>query len=600
MAREDNKGLQAPPENAFPREDRVHLLAAIAGGLVLRLVAAWATGAAAPQEIRYITIAQGILEGRGFNGLDTRFPDIIQPPLAIGLLALALLFLPGHALVAARGLSVFAGTIVIVPVFWITRRLFGSKAARRAAWLAAVYPLLVHISGLCMTEPPFTVLVALAAIAVMKTGETRRETFHVVAAGLLLSLGFMIRPEGLAYLPVACALIFLTSWRGRGRTIRRSLALASLPAVAFIVAATPYWIWLHGETGHWLIAPKAVLTQVHNSIMAQAQKEKWPERYGSRLFYERVKFGLNPDGTELRSAEVLREVGLLQQGERSAAGGTGAESLIQPGNLLWIVFRNFRTLYLDTIKYGLVLPTFVLGFLALGLTARPWLRGESRREQGIVLCFVLAGCSWILSYVHYRFLYPSVVFLIPWMAEGWVKLEEWLSRSFVHLRSRREEALAPLYTLLLGLLTAAACLVHVVPPIQSFSSVWKNQALAGTELRESGADRGLVMALTPVPAFYAQMPFDVMPYADLESLLGYARRKGVRYLVADMAEFPTDRPQLLPLLDPLKRGAPKLRIAVDVGTDPEHRVVVYDLAPAEINTRLGDAPAATPPHASSK
>jgi 4-amino-4-deoxy-L-arabinose transferase-like glycosyltransferase len=575
MAAEDTRGSEVPPREAAKRNDRLFLAGVFLVALGIRLVAAWASGVAAPQEIRYITIAQGILSGRGFSGIDARFPDLIQPPVYAVLIAFSLIFC-SHPLAAARGLSAIMGALLVLPLSAITKRLFSDATARRTAWLIAFYPLLVHISALCMTEPTFSVFVALTVLLVVKGTSGEREKLCFGLAGVFLGLGFLTRPEGIADTAATCALLFYWAWRRRGMSFGRALAVAMYPGVICMVVAAPYWIWLHGKTDTWLLAPKVALTEVHQAIMNQGVQEHWPEPYGSRIFYERVKFGLTPNGMDFLSSEAFRNLGLIHgDAPRSALKAEPAKD-VGLKRLAWIVLRNVKQLYLDTIKYGLVLPTLLLGFLALGITSRPWRAGTERFGQGTILWFALSGCSWVLSYVEARFLYPSIVFLIPWMAEGWGRAEIWL-RDSIGVRTDRGARIRD--TILawgLLVLVAVACFVHIPPPVTLFSSIWAEHQAAGKFLKDSGLEPGPIMALTPVTSFYAGYPFEMLPYADLDRVIAYARSRGVRYLVADMAEFPTDRPQLMSLFDP-SSPHPGLRLLHDIDRNPARRVVIYAL-----------------------
>src|SRR5262245_59905678 len=105
---------------------RLSLLAAFVAALVVRGAVAWYCGAAAPQEIRYITIARGIISGQGFVGLDTRYPDIIQPPLYPMILAAAFL-LPGPELALARSVSALMGALLVLTGGVITYRTLGDR-----------------------------------------------------------------------------------------------------------------------------------------------------------------------------------------------------------------------------------------------------------------------------------------------------------------------------------------------------------------------------------------------------------------------------------------------------------------------------------------
>lgn len=574
MGREDSKGVPEPPERGG--SDRAILIVFLIAAFVARAAAAWFTDVAAPQEIRYITVAQGVLAGRGFSGIDTRFPDIIQPP-AYPFLIAALLLLGFGPVAAARGSSILTGSLLVIPIYLITRRIFGRAAARRAGWLTVVYPLFVHISGLCMTEPTFTLFIAFASLLLLLSFTHERPVRLVLGAGALLGLSFLTRPEGLTYTAAACVLLFLNLWRGRKIRAPLAAARAAVLVIPFLLMAVPYSFWLHAKTGHWLVAPKAVLTQVHNSVMAEAAEEGWPERYGTRVFYERVKFGLNEQGTELRTSEAFRTLGLLPDREGSVSRPL-RRSLIEPGHLARIILDNLQHAYLDTIKYGLVLPSILLGFLVLGITSRPWVPGPLLRGQGLLACFVLAGGSWVLTYIQPRFLFPSVCFIVPWMGEGWVRFEKWTEASLAAAASRVRKTILVGQVWVIAGLTMLMSLVHVIEPVRRLSSIWAEHRTAGLWLKQAGVEPGIVLALTPVTAFYAGFPFDVLPYADLDRVLAYARLNHARYLVVDEAEFSTDRPQLLALTKPdLKDGT--LNVVLDLDSDPERRLIVYELLP---------------------
>jgi len=573
------------------RRHRVYLFLAFAAAILVRAAVALSSGAAAPQEIRYINIAVGLIDGSAFEQTGTRFPAIIQPPFYPFLIFLARSVMK-DPLVAARGVSVLLGALLVFPAAALTRRILGPPAARRAAWIAATYPLLCHISGLSMTEPTFGLLVALSALLMHRAGENKGGAPTLLGAGLLLGASFLTRPEGLAYAFAGSALVFLYLWRAHKRGIVRAAGLACVPILGFLLMAVPYVSWVHGKTGRWLVSPKAILTQAHNVIMTEGQAEGWPEKYGSRLFYERVKFGLNKDGTEFRSSELFRELGLLPGGGQGPRVEMELSALLQPHHLALVVFRNLLQIYVETIKSGYVVPTFLMMFLALGFASRPWRPGRERRGHFLMVWWLLAGGTWTLSYVQQRFLYPSIVFVIPWMAEGWRRLEVWARESFGSGGGRWSALLERSWAGVLTVVVAVGSLVHVIPPTRQIASTWKELREAGQELRESGAGEGTIMALTPVAAYYARMPFEMLPYADLDRVLAYARMRGARYLVADMVEFPNDRPQILSLLRPSTAPA-DLRPVVRIDDDPERRVIVYEiLPPGTFESGPGEA---TPP-----
>ena len=568
----------------------VLIVAAFVVALAARGISAWECGAAGPQEVRYISIAQGLLGGRGFEGIDKRFPDIIQPPLHELMLAVAIAVV-GDPLLAGRSLTVLLGALLVFPAGLLAWRMYGPRTAWRAAWLVAVYPLLIHFSGIALTEPVFGLLVAVAVVFLQGVVSGRSPGLRGSAlAGVALGLGFLDRPEGLAYLLAAALFLFLTAWlplrRGIGTAALWSAALAG----AFLAFAIPYSVWLHTRTGHWRVSPKAVLTQVHNMIMTEGIKEHWPEKEGTSVFYERVKFGLNADATDLRSSEAFRALGLLPSNGAPTEKVSLIGDVIQPTFLVRVVLRNFRILYLDTLKYGLVLPTLFMGLLALGIASEPWRAGPDRRSRLLLAWFLLAGCSWALSYVQGRFLYASIGLAVVWIARGWVRLEEWMHGSFMQSPRLNSPATRAAATVLLSVIFSATSLAHAVPPVKVTRNLWHDNRIAGKELRKIAPEGSPVMALTPIVSFYADLPFEMLPYADVQDVLKYAHHQGVRYLAVHVATFQIQRPQLEVLTHPEQAPA-GLKEILHTGDPGHERFIVYELSDAAGAPREDATPA---------
>lgn len=551
-------------------------MAAFFAALAARGISAWFSGPAGPQEVRYITIAQGILAGEGFHGMDKRFPDIIQPPLHMIMLAGSIAVL-GNPLLAARTLTVLLGALLVFPVALLAWRIYGPHTAWRAALLAAFYPLLIHYSGIALTEPVFGLLIACTAVLTHQVVARGGGAGSVAGAGMCLGLAFLARPEGLAYMAAVSLFLLVSVALPLRRGWLTAAAWTGLFVGCFLVFTVPYSVWLHARTGHWRISPKAALTQVHNMIMTEGIREHWPEREGTAVFYERVKFGLNEEGTDLRSSEIFRSLGLLPAEGKRTRDVSLLGDVLRPSYLVKVVIRNFRRLYLETLKYGLVLPTVFMSLILVGLAAEPWKAGPPRRSHLLIAWFLMAGCSWALSYVHGRFLYPSVGLVVPWVARGWLKMEGWLADSFPEARAWGGAAGHRMITVLVALFLSLAALVHAIPPVQLTRELWLHHREAGLMLKEHARPGEPVMGLTPIVAFYAGLPFELLPYASLEEAMRYGRLRGARYLVADLEMLRLQRPQLLSLRDP-SSAPPGLRHLLTAEGE-ERKLLVYEFLP---------------------
>ncbi len=573
----------AGPENntvgSEPQTRAWGVLLAFAAAVALRAWAAAAAGAAAPQEVRYITIARGLAESGEFAGIDRRYPDVIQPPLFPLLLAAALRA-PIGEVGAARAVSILMGALLVFPAAAVARRLLGPRSASRAAWLCAVYPLLAHVSSLALTESTFALLVCLAAVLIWRAvDEDAAATRLALAAGLLLGLAFLTRPEGLANAAAAIA-AFLAGRLARRAGLARTAVAVALAAAGFAAAALPYAAWVRASTGRWMLAPKAALVEANQALGTAGIAEGWPEEPWSFLFMERVKFGLNQGGTEIRSREVFGHVNVgLAGGIGGAGDGEVALDRAEAGRRN--VARNLATLYRDTLKHGYAVPTILLVLGGVGLLSRPW-TGHYGRDA-VLLAIQVSGCfSFLLSHVEARFLYAAVPLALPWAAEGWRLLEEWAVGTLAP--SGRRWAAARAWTVRAGVASVLTLLVlaHLPSAAATTSSLWRPHRELGLWMRQSLGEGRSLMAVAPVAAYYARGRYEVLPYAGLPEALGYARRRGIEYLVVDASEIPRHRPQVTALLDP---GGPEparhgLTLVRQIHAGTSRAICLWRLGPA--------------------
>lgn len=549
------------------------LIASFCLALVVRTIAAWLSGAAQPNEIRYITIARGILSGAGYTGLDRRFPDIIQPPLHPLMLAAALL-LPGPELGISRAVSILMGSLLVLPGAFLARRLFGEKVARRTAFLVASYPLLAHTASAVLTESTFTLLVLMGVLTLWRAldlDDRRSQSFKALGAGILFGFSFLTRPEGLAFL-VAAAIVLVVGLRFRGNSWGAISRSGGCLLAGFAIMVLPYLLWIHGKTGQWMPAPKATLVWVHHALIHSGQLEGWKEPFGSTFFFERVKFGLNDDASAIRSHELFAAASGVP-----IAGMLGSEdagdALFEPEIAGGLVMRNLAKLYLETAKNGYVLPPLLLVLGGIGLTCTPW-TGPFRRSALIALIFFLGSLSSLLTLVVPRYLCTAVVIVLPWIAEGWHRVEVWLLASCSSAGARHATGRRKIVRAAVGVVVIGLTVVHLAPAVRITSGLWAEHRELGLWFRQTAGEESSVMSATPVVSYYAGTRFEVLPYADLEEVLMYARNRRTEFLVADTHEILTHRPQLARLLTSA-RPHPGLELIKALHERTPHAIYLY-------------------------
>ena len=179
------------------------------------------------------------------------------PPLFPFLIA-ATSALTRNVEIAGRLVSVWMGTLLVLPIYFIGRHLYNRKAAYLAAALIACHPLLVNFSATVYCETTYLTLLLTAVYWSFRALRLRTARTFILA-GVSFGLTYLTRPEAVIYLVFALALTLVYV----SRTCRQDLSKAALRAIwlplAFLVFAAPYILWLHAETGQWRLEGKSPL-----------------------------------------------------------------------------------------------------------------------------------------------------------------------------------------------------------------------------------------------------------------------------------------------------------------------------------------------------
>jgi 4-amino-4-deoxy-L-arabinose transferase-like glycosyltransferase len=220
--------------------------AAIALGAVLRLdYAIRAPNHPVDDARAYARIAHSLYQGEGFSQGHAATQLHLQP---------ASNYTPGLPLLvagiyevrgavdqrAARIVLALLSALAIPLAFLLGRRLGGPTAGLIAAVPVAIYPAMLEYSGMLVTEPLGTTLLAAALLAFLRACEAPR-AWLLASAGLLLGGLAMLRPEYLilfAVLPV----IALLRLRGEASPRYGGLAAAALIGACACLVVLPWTI----------------------------------------------------------------------------------------------------------------------------------------------------------------------------------------------------------------------------------------------------------------------------------------------------------------------------------------------------------------------
>lgn len=549
MPNEPMTATATTPASRPDGDERPALLAIGGLALLVRTLLLLLPRAIRWDEPVYLLLGRSLWSGGPFTV--TGPPEVHFPPLA------PILFggtwqLFGRPELATEIWFVLFGTLLVLPVYWLARRLYGVTAARLAALLVAVYPGLttaVLFWG-TMTEPLFVFLLYAGFLLAWRGSEAvgRRGAIAAGAgAGACLALAYLTRPEAILWVASAVATIYASAaLAGRLRTAAPTVTAVSL-ILAAVLVALPYVVYLHDVSGRWMISGKTGITYE----IGQAVLED------DAALYDEVTNAIDPETGEVR---WLTE-------ERVNTAGPIERLVERPGEVVGRVAGNLLRI-LRRIVVQPIVPILLVPFPAiwgLGLVRPPWSRQRWAAELW-PLAAAAPTAVFLLFHVQQRFFSPLFPALLLWTAAGATTAVRWARRRW----RPAGVAMAVLLALSLGF-------SHVGVHRQQATSVRGIHRQLGHWIRDHTPADSRVMAYELAVCVYAERRCLLSPRTDPAGLVRYARERGGAILVVDRAETAEARPFLLPLMD--TRNPPP-------GFEPLHRTA-DDTADA-IVYRLGD------------
>jgi 4-amino-4-deoxy-L-arabinose transferase-like glycosyltransferase len=395
--------------------------------------------------VRYLLHAIDLSEGRGYEVPQDGTPTAYYPvgyPLALGLVfrVVGLFRAPDHAptprLIAdawrdrlgdhaeTLGYLVWTGTLFnaalgvasIALVFFIARRLAGTRPAALAAALTAGFPNLVFHTGVLLTETLFIFLL-LAALCVLiaipwRAGEPRAA--RLLGFGALVGAAALVRPLVLVLLPVLplAVLAGRLGWR-------RAATATALAALGALLLIAPWSL----RNARVMGAPIAISTNLGDNLCvghypgAPGHFVITPVCRGSMTY---GKPTVNPEWEVQRSAELRRKA--LQFIARRPADEPRLLArklyflLRQDHNGITAVESHGRDRFIgETLRVALqtIADWYYYAVLALGIpgllvmSRRPW---EPRRILLVLAVLALASAP-LLFFGSPRFHVPFLPLL---------------------------------------------------------------------------------------------------------------------------------------------------------------------------------------------
>lgn len=343
-----------------PRDEALPLLVAL--GVLTRLLCATDSPLVNGDAYHYLSVAA--LFGAGEWGEALRYTLHPLYPLLV-----ALVELPGiEARAAGTIVSLAATAAAVAALHGLVLEGWDRPAARAAAFLYAVHPVLASMEGKVMTEAAYHAFAFGAVLFLwraLRTGSWRPG----LLAGACLGLAYLTRAEALLLA------LLLAGVGGMGlclRPYRRSWPAIGLAVVAAVAVAAPYLVWLRVEHGSWTVSPRP-------SVQQAAGEDTPAQMMGSRSDRERVerygRAGAAVVAVTGKAAKVYYAVPAvlalltLVFFRRGSSGGMTGLFLgaLAAGNLAALVVFNYRSQTPMSERYVSTAAALLLPWAAWGL-----------------------------------------------------------------------------------------------------------------------------------------------------------------------------------------------------------------------------------------
>jgi len=468
---------------------------------------------------------------------------------------------------AGRFVSVLASTLLTIPAYLLIREFYGRNAAYLGTILLVFHPEMLNSSVWVMTEAVYSLIfttVVLVGWHALRTGSAK----IFLICGLLWGLAYLTKPEALGFLGLLFILTLGAVFFRRRIGFRRYAAGYLLILAGFVVFFAPYVIFLKYKTGQWTVSQKIMV-----NLPAFDYDRSFLEITGDgqltmqdRIWGDRYDIEIQPAPTPAPPAAADNE---LPPSRWSKLKNTFA---VLGEKALFLFKKQFRDYLPVLLPYPFILIAII------GFFYRPLTKYRLLREFYLGAFFVCMLLGYAMSAVELRYLYPLLPILLAWVARGIVKISDWTVKSLSNVLKTKTPIKPLPFQIALVLFFIILFAPFILMEFQSarWQDVPFEEKQAGLWIKQNAAGNSspVVMSANATPAFYARGTHLFLPNEDFSTVVEYAKRKEVDYLVFGARRtksvsraFPPDE-QNVP---------PELRLTFRSEENPEYKILVYQI-----------------------
>ncbi len=422
---------------------------------------------------------------------------------------------------AGRFVSLLAGALLPIPIYFLGKHIYGRNVGLIAATLVAFFPPLAFQSTQILTEPVLMLLAAWAILWGLVLLE-RESVTMVAATGVVGGLLYLTHPLGVGFVLVTGCWVLSSVLRQRSWHM---LVIGLTYVGAFLVTASPYLLYLKNKTGVWTLSAKSAANQ---------QFEAYEATDGADPFRS-----WDPK-TKSVPIDLIYHQGTFLQASDS---GKTTVSEIRPGKFVKKYVGNVYEILKRSIPQTLTtLPMLLLG---VGLLAGPLESGQGKK---VLFLLSFLGFFWLgvipAFHITERYLTPLLPICFLWVAHGVLIVFSWMSeygpleRFAARIKRPPSRVAGTVLVLMLFLFSFFPELSRVLAREPNSRDFWGDpveQKRAGLWLKEHATAPRIIMSRNHTVDIYAGnyniADSVTLPTSRLESVLEYAKYRGVHYIV---------------------------------------------------------------------
>lgn len=217
--------------------------------VVLRIIVAYNAVSVATDSVSYLFYAKFFLEGDFAGAIN----DVIPPfyPFMSAVFG----YLLGDIELGGRVVSVFFGSLSVVVIFFLGKKLINKEVGILMAFMASVHPYMARYSGDVLTEGLYYFLFSLAVLLIVNFVEKKNSLYAFLSA-IVIVLSYLTRPEAIALLVLTIMLFMYDAYKDK------EIEFVNLvkPLVVFVVTSAilvlPYLYFLYVGSGEFTLSGK--------------------------------------------------------------------------------------------------------------------------------------------------------------------------------------------------------------------------------------------------------------------------------------------------------------------------------------------------------